>query len=143
MPLLVFWRLFKYPKLYKQLRGFAVQFSGDTPSETQCPSNRHCQAKREGLQVGWWWWSVPLVKPGGGEYWRLKYRVAGKEKLLALGVYPEVTLADAPAKLEEAKRGISGGIDLMEVKREEKIARETQLNNTFKDIALEWHSNKL
>ncbi len=47
------------------------------------------------------------------------------------------------AKLEEAKRGISGGIDLMEVKREEKIARETQLNNTFKDIALEWHSNKL
>ena len=84
-----------------------------------------------------------LVKPGGGEYWRLKYRVAGKEKLLALGVYPEVTLADAPAKLEEAKRGISGGIDLMEVKREEKIARETQLNNTFKDIALEWHSSKL
>ncbi len=79
----------------------------------------------------------------GGEYWRLKYCVAGKEKLLALGVYPEVTLADAPAKLEEAKRGISGGIDLMEVKREEKIARETQLNNTFKDIALEWHSNKL
>ena len=76
-----------------------------------------------------------LVKPGGGEYWRLKYRVAGKD--------PEVTLADAPAKLEEAKRGISGGIDLMEVKREEKIARETQLNNTFKDIALEWHSNKL
>ncbi len=66
-----------------------------------------------------------LVKPGGGEYWRLKYRVAGKEKLLALGVYPEVTLADAPAKLEEAKRGISGGIDLMEVKREEKIARTT------------------
>ena len=84
-----------------------------------------------------------LVKPGGGEYWRLKYRVAGKEKLLALGVYPEVTLADAPAKLEEAKRGISGGIDLMEVKREENIARETQLNNTFKHIALEWHSNKL
>ena len=79
----------------------------------------------------------------GGEYWRLKYRVAGKEKLLALGVYPEVTLADAPAKLEEAKRGISGDIDLMEVKREEKIARETQLNNTFKDIALEWHSSKL
>ncbi|ELC33154.1 hypothetical protein WCU_00068 [Escherichia coli KTE15] len=32
-----------------------------------------------------------LVKPGGGEYWRLKYRVAGKEKLLALGVYPDVT----------------------------------------------------
>lgn len=44
-----------------------------------------------------------LVKPSGGKYWRFKYRVAGKEKLLALGVYPEVTLADARAKREEAK----------------------------------------
>ena len=84
-----------------------------------------------------------LVKPNGGKYWRLKYRVDGKEKLLALGVYPEVTLADARAKREDAKRGIAGGIDPMEAKREEKIARETQLNNTFKDIALEWHSSKL
>ena len=84
-----------------------------------------------------------LVKPNGGKYWRLKYRVAGKEKLLALGVYPEVTLADARAKREDAKRGIAGGIDPMEAKREEKIARDTQLNNTFKDIALEWHSSKL
>jgi len=78
-----------------------------------------------------------LIKPNGGKYWRLKYRVAGKEKLLALGVYPDVTLADARAKREEAKRGIAGGIDPMEAKREEKIAREIQLNNTFKDIALE------
>lgn len=84
-----------------------------------------------------------LIKPNGGKYWRLKYRVAGKEKLLALGVYPEVTLADARSKREEAKRGIAGGIDPMEAKREEKIARETQLNNTFKDLALEWHSSKL
>ncbi|MFU0724791.1 Arm DNA-binding domain-containing protein, partial [Klebsiella pneumoniae] len=70
-----------------------------------------------------------LIKPNGGKYWRLKYRVAGKEKLLALGVYPEVTLADARAKREEAKRGIAGGIDPMEAKREEKIARQTQLNS--------------
>ncbi|WP_411900357.1 Arm DNA-binding domain-containing protein, partial [Salmonella enterica] len=73
-----------------------------------------------------------LVKPNGGKSWRLKYRVAGKEKLLALGVYHEVTLGDARAKREDAKRGIEGGIDPMEAKREEKIARETQLNNTFK-----------
>jgi hypothetical protein len=48
-----------------------------------------------------------LVNPNGSRYWRLKYRVAGKEKLLALGVYPEVTLADARAKRDEAKRGIA------------------------------------
>ncbi|HBS5659708.1 TPA: DUF4102 domain-containing protein [Klebsiella variicola] len=84
-----------------------------------------------------------LLKPNGGKYWRLKYRVAGKEKLLTLGVYPEVTLADTQAKREEAKRGIAGDIDRMEAKREKKIARETQLNDTFKEIALEWHSSKL
>ncbi|HDK7108814.1 TPA: DUF4102 domain-containing protein [Klebsiella pneumoniae] len=60
-----------------------------------------------------------LLKPDDGKYWRLKYRVAGKEKLLTLGVYPAVTLADTQAKREEAKRGIAGDIDRMEAKREE------------------------
>ncbi|MDI5829496.1 Arm DNA-binding domain-containing protein, partial [Salmonella enterica subsp. enterica serovar Kentucky] len=49
-------------------------------------------------------------------------RVAGKEKLLALGVYPEVTLADARAKREDAKRGIAGGIDPMEAISVDKTA---------------------
>ncbi|ECS8395020.1 tyrosine-type recombinase/integrase [Salmonella enterica subsp. enterica serovar Derby] len=84
-----------------------------------------------------------LVNPNGARYWRLKYRVAGKEKLLALGVYPDVTLADARAKRDEAKRGIAGGIDPSEAKREEKIARELNVRNTFQEIACEWHSSKL
>lgn len=84
-----------------------------------------------------------LVNPNGARYWRLKYRVAGKEKLLALGVYPDVTLADARAKRDEAKRGITGGIDPSEAKREEKIARELNVRNTFQEIACEWHSSKL
>ncbi|HCB0987216.1 TPA: DUF4102 domain-containing protein [Klebsiella variicola] len=45
-----------------------------------------------------------LVNPNGARYWRLKYRVAGKEKSLALGVYPEVSLADARQKRAEAKK---------------------------------------
>lgn len=49
-----------------------------------------------------------LVNPNGARYWRLKYRVNGKEKLLALGVYPAVTLADARSKRDEAKRGSLG-----------------------------------
>ena len=84
-----------------------------------------------------------LVNHNGAKYWRLKYRVAGKEKLLALGVYPDVTLADARAKRDEAKRGIAGGIDPNEAKREEKATREAQKNNTFQEIATEWHSSKL
>lgn len=50
-----------------------------------------------------------LVKTNGSRYWRLKYRIDGKEKLLALGVYPDVSLADARAKRDEARKGIAGG----------------------------------
>ncbi|VAX74578.1 prophage CPS-53 integrase [Enterobacter cloacae] len=54
-----------------------------------------------------------LVNPNGKRYWRLKYRVAGKEKLLALGVYPDVTLAEARSKREEAKRALLVGLTPM------------------------------
>jgi hypothetical protein len=65
--------------------------------------------------------------------------VAGKEKLLALGVYPDVTLADARSKRDEAK-GVSLGVSIPMKKREEKIAREANVRNTFQEIACEWHS---
>ncbi|ELE6755627.1 DUF4102 domain-containing protein, partial [Salmonella enterica] len=58
-----------------------------------------------------------LVKTNGSRYWRLKYRIDGKEKLLALGVYPDVSLADARAKRDEARKGIAGGIDPLELKK--------------------------
>ncbi len=51
-----------------------------------------------------------LVKTNGSRYWRLKYRIDGKEKLLALGVYPDVSLADARAKRDDARKGIAGGM---------------------------------
>lgn len=84
-----------------------------------------------------------LVKTNGSRYWRLKYRIDGKEKLLALGVYPDVSLADARAKRDEARKGIAGGIDPLEVKKEQKVEREAQIKNTFREIALEWHNMKV
>ncbi|MBG0751006.1 MULTISPECIES: tyrosine-type recombinase/integrase [Pectobacterium] len=84
-----------------------------------------------------------LVKTNGSRYWRLKYRIDGKEKLLALGVYPDVSLADARAKRDEARKGIAGGIDPLEVKKEQKVEREAQVKNTFREIALEWHNMKV
>ncbi len=51
------------------------------------------------------------VTPAGGRWWRLKYRYAGKEKLLSLGVYPEVRLADARERREEARKLLADGID--------------------------------
>jgi hypothetical protein len=59
-----------------------------------------------------------LVNPNGARYWRLKYRVAGKEKSLALGVYPDVSLADARQKRAEAKKVLAAGGDPGQEKQE-------------------------
>jgi hypothetical protein len=51
------------------------------------------------------------IAPAGGKWWRLKYRFAKKEKLLSLGTYPEVTLAEARIKRDEARKLLREGID--------------------------------
>ena len=52
-----------------------------------------------------------LIKANGAKYWRIKFRIGGKEKLLALGVYPEVSLAEARAKRDEIRDQLRQGID--------------------------------
>lgn len=79
-----------------------------------------------------------LVIPNGGKYWRLKYRYTGKEKLLALGTYPEIGLADARQRRDEARRQVAHGIDPGAVRRAQKQA-ETKETETFEVIAREWH----
>jgi len=79
--------------------------------------------------------------PSGGRLWRLKYRFGGKEKLLALGAYPAVSLKDARQRRDEAKESLAKGIDPGEQKKEAKaeaaaIARDAAL--TFKAVADEW-----
>ncbi|MFV4846739.1 tyrosine-type recombinase/integrase [Edwardsiella tarda] len=83
-----------------------------------------------------------LVNPNGTKYWRLKYRVAGKEKLLAVGVYPNVTLADARVKREDAKRVLAAGGDPGQEKQEEKRAKVMAVTNSFEKLAREWHEHK-
>lgn len=83
-----------------------------------------------------------LVKTSGARYWRMKYRIAGKEKKLSIGVYPEVTLADARLKRDEARKVIAEGGDPSEKKQLEKLSRKISVENTFKTIAMEWHTYK-
>lgn len=52
-----------------------------------------------------------LVHPNGSKYWRLQYRFGGKQKMLALGVYPDVSLADARARRDEARKLLANSID--------------------------------
>ncbi|EBS2908999.1 integrase arm-type DNA-binding domain-containing protein [Salmonella enterica] len=82
-----------------------------------------------------------LVHPNGSRYWRLRYRFQGKERTLALGVYPDVSLSDAREKRDAARKLIAEGIDPCEQKRANKSLPDTA--QTFETVAQQWHrSNK-
>lgn len=57
------------------------------------------------------------INANGSKYWRMKYRFAGKEKKLSFGIYPDVSLADARTKREEARKLLAAGNDPGEVKK--------------------------
>lgn len=80
-----------------------------------------------------------LVSKGGGKLWRFDYRFNGKRKLLAIGSYPTVTLADARERRENARKLLANGVDPGEFKKAQKQAEIAITENTFKTIALEWH----
>lgn len=79
------------------------------------------------------------VSPAGGKWWRLKYRFAGKEKRLSLGVYPEIGLKEARDRREEAKRLLGEGIDPSVERKVQKVATVARVANSFEAVAREWH----
>lgn len=83
-----------------------------------------------------------LINANGSKYWRMKYRFAGKEKMLSIGVYPDISLADAREKRNEARKILANGGDPCETKKGEKIAQQMSLKNTFEVVAREWHQTK-
>ncbi|EPQ1334021.1 tyrosine-type recombinase/integrase [Serratia marcescens] len=83
-----------------------------------------------------------LVNTNGSRYWRLKYRVMGREKLLSIGVYPDISLALARQKRDEARKVLAEGNDPSAVKKAEKQAKKIAAENTFESIAREWHKAK-
>ncbi|MBS1191003.1 MAG: diguanylate cyclase [Rhodocyclaceae bacterium] len=82
------------------------------------------------------------VQPNGARYWRLKYRFGGKEKVLALGVYPEVGLKEARERRAAAQKLLDQGKDPGETRREEKIARKVAARTSFEAVAREWFEHK-
>jgi len=75
-----------------------------------------------------------LIAPEGGRWWRFKYRHDGRERLISLGTYPEVTLAQARQRRDDARRQVAGGIDPSAKRRAERAARA----ETFAAVAHEW-----
>jgi len=80
-----------------------------------------------------------LITPAGGKLWRLKYRLGGTEKLLAIGKYPQLSLAEARQKRDDAKALLERGIDPGHIKKAQQAAK-TQEAETFEIIAREWHT---
>ena len=83
------------------------------------------------------------VSPAGSKRWFLKYRIEGKEKQLALGNYPDVTLAAARKARDAAKLEKSNGRDPVQLRKVEKLKAITPVENTFKATAQEWYVLKL
>ncbi|EEQ1897520.1 tyrosine-type recombinase/integrase, partial [Escherichia coli] len=83
-----------------------------------------------------------LVEPNGSKSWRFRYRYAGKPKMISLGVYPTITLAEARSRRDEARKIVAEGKNPSEVRKEQKLALRIQSENAFEKIAREWHQMK-
>jgi integrase len=79
-----------------------------------------------------------LVKPDGARYWRVDYRFFGKRRTLALGTYPTVTLSDARARRDEARRLLANNVDPSIAKKAAKGISKLDSENTFETVAREW-----
>ncbi|RMA61645.1 integrase [Acidovorax sp. 100] len=82
-----------------------------------------------------------LVKPAG-RYWRLNYRYMGKQKTLALGTYPEVSLAQARKRRDKARELLAEGLDPSAAKKAEKLATRVAAAHTFEAVAREFHATQ-
>jgi integrase len=79
-----------------------------------------------------------LISPGGGKYWRLNYRFAEKYRTMALGVFPDVGLADARARRDDARKLLANGVDPAVFRQEEIAKAEFDATTSFRVIAEEW-----
>ncbi len=83
-----------------------------------------------------------LINPDGKRFWRLPYRFAGKQKTMALGIYPAVGLAHARNARLAAKEQLAKGIDPSEARKLDKQAVLRAAENSFEAVAREWHKHK-
>jgi integrase len=83
-------------------------------------------------------WLYLFVKPNGTKAWRFNYRINGKQKTLAIGIYPDISLKAARDKHKEARENLANGIDPNAAKQAQKAADQGAFANSFEVVALEW-----
>ncbi len=79
-----------------------------------------------------------LVTPGGKKHWRFRYFIQGRENMLSLGAYPEVSLKEARERCADARKQVSAGTDPSVAKK----AKTQALQTTFEKVAMEWLENQ-
>lgn len=82
------------------------------------------------------------ISPSGGKWWRLKYRFDKKEKRLSLGVYPDVSLAVARERRDEARKLLANGADPSQHRKAAKQTKAGLLQNSFEAVTREWHTKQ-
>jgi integrase len=83
-----------------------------------------------------------LIHPNGSKYWQFRYRFADKGKLLALGVYPEISLAEARIRCDKARKQLYDGIDPCAERKLQKLLRVQVAENNFQAVAVEWFAKQ-
>jgi integrase len=78
------------------------------------------------------------VHPNGGRYWRYRYRHAGKQKMISLGTFPEVSLAEARSKRGETRKLVANGIDPSAKRQQDKLIAQMASETAFEPVAREW-----
>ena len=81
-----------------------------------------------------------IVTPTGGKWWRFRYKFDDKEKLLSLGVYPDVGLKDARQRRDDARKLLADGIDPGENRKAQKATKQDRAANSFEVVAREWYA---
>ncbi|BDV43408.1 integrase [Geotalea uraniireducens] len=84
-----------------------------------------------------------LVTPTSGKLWRFDYRLGDKRKTMALGAYPEVSLAEARQRREDAKKLLANGVDPGEIKKAQKAAVISSNEKSLEVVARAWHAGKV
>ncbi|MEJ7669126.1 MAG: integrase arm-type DNA-binding domain-containing protein [Casimicrobiaceae bacterium] len=82
------------------------------------------------------------VAPSRGKWWRLKYRIDGKEKRLSLGVYPDVALIDARTRRDAARKLLANGVDPSAQRKADKREAAGRAANSFEAVAREWYAKQ-
>jgi integrase len=83
-----------------------------------------------------------LVRTNGAKYWRMAYRFGGRQKTLAIGVYPDLSLADARSIRDQARNQKALGLDPSQIKQNTKLEQRAAASNSFSSLANEWYTKQ-